>query len=343
MNFYFLVSALFLIAALALLLPSAAQTGDGTGPEPPKVPGGLLSGNDTVGPVGNVGIQSKFDDGFYEKISGLLQDDAQGRRSDTPSEERYYSTIIVVSRDDGDGRNADDVSRENRDAVVNRLNLLGARDIVAAELLSFVTASIPVNEIPGFSLHGEVYGMGDGELPVTLAVDTARVTIHATADEIRASDGTILNGSGVVAGVLDTGINHPVALNGKVIGRVSCDKDGCVTSTTMDVTGSDNPVNETTSHGTQVAQVLAASGLPMHNGIAPGVELLDVNGPGGQRSVYSTLIMTHGLDWALRNGADVVNLSFSINSCSTSKTTTNDLILNEAVDKGMVAVVHRRI
>ena len=206
MQFYFLVSALFLIAALALLLPSAAQTGDGTWPAPPKVPGGLLSGNDTVGPVGNVGIQSKFDDGFYEKINGLMPDDTQARGAGADDSRRYYSTIIVVSRDDGDSRSADDVSRENRDSVVKRLNLLGARDVVAAESLSFVTASIPVGEIPGFSLHGEVYGMGDGEIPVTLDVDSARIIIHATAGEIRASDGTVLNGSGVVVGVIDTEI-----------------------------------------------------------------------------------------------------------------------------------------
>ena len=210
------------MAALALLLPSAAQTGDGTWPAPPKVPGGLLSGNDTVGPVGNVGIQSKFDDGFYEKISGLLQDDTQARGTGAYDGGRHYGTIIVVSRDDGSGRDADDVSRESRSATINRLKLIGALDIVAAESLSFVTASIPVGEISGFSLHDEVYGMGDGELPVTLAVDTARVTIHATADEIRASDGTVLNGSGVVVGVLDSGINHQVALNDKVVGRVLC-------------------------------------------------------------------------------------------------------------------------
>ena len=80
--------------------------------------------------------------------------------------ERYYHVMIVVPRDDGDSRNPDETATENKDAVVKRLKALGARDILAAESLPFVTASIPVGDVPGFSLHDEVYRMGDGDLPV---------------------------------------------------------------------------------------------------------------------------------------------------------------------------------
>ena len=76
---------------------------------------------------------------------------------------------------------SDETAKENKDAIVKRLELLGAHDIIAAESLSFVTASIPVTDVPGFSLHEEIYAVGDGELPVISDVDTARHTIHATS------------------------------------------------------------------------------------------------------------------------------------------------------------------
>ena len=142
---------------------------------------------------------------------------------------------ILVSRNDGDGRDPDETAEEDKAAVMKRLELLGARNIVSAELLSFVTASIPVADVPGFSLHEEVYRLGDGELPVTLEVDTARRTIHATNDEIRSAADSSLDGTGVVVAVIDEGINHDTALNPKVSERVKCDNTGCVPATTADV------------------------------------------------------------------------------------------------------------
>ena len=123
----------------------------------------------------------KFDEGFYQKIQNLLPEEQsfQNGTRGTPSEVRYYNVIIVVGRDDGDGRDPDEVARENKDAVAKRLVLIGARDILIAESLSFVTASVPVGAILDFSLNDEIYRLGDGELPVSFEVGLAIETIHA--------------------------------------------------------------------------------------------------------------------------------------------------------------------
>jgi len=319
---------------------SASQTATDGPSDTAGIPGGIIPGDDAAGPVANVGAEHKFDDGFYAKIRGLIAEDPQDGDPGVYDGERYYNTIVVVGRDDGDGRNPDETARENKDAVVKRLETLGARDIAAAESLSFVTASIPVADVPGFSIHEEVYRLGDGELPVVSEVNRARQTIHATPDEIRAASGMNLNGSGIIVGVIDSGIRHDTAFDSRILQRVVCDDDGCNPSPASSVRGQEHPITTTTSHGTQVAQILAASGLPTHNGIAPGVDLLDIQHGGTIASV------AHGLDHALRNGADIVNMSFRIFGSTThalcgedaTQTTTHNLIVNEAVDKGMIAV-----
>ena len=302
------------------------------------IPGGLIPENNTVGPVGNVGAEYKFDEGFYQKIQDIMREEPRDGDPGVYDGERYYSVIAVVSRDDGDGRNQDDTANENKNALVKRLELLGARDIVVAESLSFVTASIPVAEVPGFSLHDAIYGLGDGELRIISDVDRARITIHATPNEIQEATGVGLNGSGVVVAVLDTGIMHDFAFDDRIIEHVACYSFGCRTTSVSNLLGEFN--RNYTTHGTQVAQVLGASGLSAHNGIAPGVNILDI------QFGFSMDSVVHSLDYALKNGADVVNMSFSMFDgmrdafCRQNHayTSTMNLIINEAVDKGMVTV-----
>ncbi len=182
--------------------------------------------------------------------------------------------------------------------------------------------------------------LGDGELLAVSEVDTARQTIHATADEIRTATGRNLDGLGIIVGVIDTGIRHNTAFSGRILAHVLCDSMGCNSTNPSNIPGLKNPYHIITSHGTQVAQVLAASGLPEHNGIAPGVHILDIRFGEGASGI------AHGLDYALRNNADVVNMSFRILGSTLDAwchqnidhTTSLDLIVNESVDKNMVAV-----
>ncbi len=141
---------------VSLGMASAQTTNDGD--QNSDIPGDIIP-TTPPGPVG-VAIESKFDHGFYQKIQGLIQKDPQVGHVSIHNDTRYYNTIIVVVRDEGDGIGSDEVAGKNKDAVVKMLELVGARNIVSAQSLSFVTASIPVEEIPGLSLHDEMYRLG---------------------------------------------------------------------------------------------------------------------------------------------------------------------------------------
>lgn len=292
-----------------------------------------------VGPLGTVDESYKFDDGFYERIQEMINAVPSDGTPNVYDGKIYHDVIFVVSRDDGDDRDPDRVAAENKDALVKMLNDADTLNIKPAKVLSFVTASVPVVELPELSLHDEILKLGDGAINVVSEVDTARITTHATGAELRGISGTVLNGSGVVVGVIDTGINHPIALNDKVLKRALCDAGGCGITTAATVDANSFLYSfTTTSHGTRVAQVLVASELPLHNGFAPGVRLLDADHNGVSLSI------PHALDWLLQNGADVVNMSLFMNdvhsdgNCARADPSVHNLIINEAVDKGMVVV-----
>ena len=343
---------LLLIYPVSSLSQTAAEDGTGVGGVPGGgVPGGIIPEDGKVGPVGSTGAEYKFDDGFHQKIQGLITEEPVEGEYGVYDGTRYYDVLIVVSRDDGDDRNPDETAEENKDAVVKRLELLGARDVISAQSLSFVTASIPVADVPGFSLHDEVYALGDGELPVTVDVDVARQTIRATADALRGAVASVPNGNGVTVAVVDRGINS-THLNDAVTKRAYCNNGPCrdqpggiivglneaAVTSELDELFSSNYNQILASHGTKVAQVLAASGMTNNSGIAQGVTLLDAMYGRGYESTNFVQSLAHAVDWSYLNGADIVNISVSANDCGSTYTTAFNHILNEAVDKGMVVV-----
>ena len=280
----------------------------------------------------DIGDLGKFDPGFYDLVQKLIQSQDENLRSGPA----YHDVVIVVNKYDQDGT---DVSEANKDAVVKILGQAGAQNITAADLLSFVTASVPVSGILEISGHGQVYRMGDGQAQLTPTIDKMRLTIGATLDDLRRPGGTAVNGSGVTVGVMDTGINHPDGINGKVIDRVLCNDHQCSYAPASSVAGSD-PENLQTSHGTRVAMIIAGSGLADNNGIAPGVDILDA-GVMRHYGVSGTLIdLSYAFEWLLGMDADVSNMSLSLGRCNDiSFYTTAQLITAEAVDSGMPVVV----
>ena len=272
--------------------------------------------------------ESKFDDGFLYKIQGLVKeherisDGATGAAA--AKDVSYYNVVIVVNRGSSDNtsQDADEIARKNKLYIKQRLEEIGSKDILVAKSISFVTASVPVTKISDLAKYDTGYKLGDGELTVSANLDSARETVHATHAEL-SQNGLVLNGSGVTVAVIDFGgINH-FSLNDKIIGRVLCFDGSC--------TVANENSNGDIGHGTMVTQVIASSGLPKHNGFAPGVDLLDARMDG------LVISSTHALDWALTNGADVVNNSYGGGSCA-SKISTRDILMNEAIDKGMVSI-----
>ena len=315
---YAVVVALASVAALAMLSPLATDT----------LPG---HGAVTDYPQGGANDPGRLD-GSFAGAHGLVE---HGRIGHPHGDPAYSNVVVVVAKYD---ENGGDVSDENKEMVVEMLKGVGARDIEAAEALSFVTASVPVERIPDVSRHDLVYGVGYDGGQAHPTIDKMRVTVGATADDLRRPNGTVADGSGVTLGIVDAGVNHPHGINDRVVGRVSCDSLRCSSASAGDVAGS-GPGNLEVSHGTLVALIAAGSGFPEHNGIAPGVDILDA-GLAAMFLGVQDATMSTAFAWLLRSDADVANLSFGFGRCSDiSFNSTRLLIPGEAVDRGMVVVV----
>ncbi|MEL6228145.1 MAG: S8 family serine peptidase, partial [Pseudomonadota bacterium] len=137
-----------------------------------------------------------------------------------------------------------------------------------------------------------------------LLSDDAYVLQYALA-KLGARDAHVLaQGRGAVVAVIDSGIDaRHTDLNGRV-------------TETLDTVSSDprfggaQPLGD--SHGTAIAGIIAARGLS--NGIAPSATLLNARafatGLAGDTLAATTMRILKSLDWAIRQNARVVNMSF---------------------------------
>ena len=321
-------ATIILVAAIVLAASTALVQYAGGGEEEDDVP--------------LAGAPDKFEAGFYNKIQGLINEDASPaatnlrgnpdrnqKRAAADVSATYYHVIIQVSGDDREEL------RLNKASVVDILKAVGARDIVPANVLSFVTASVPVMEIPGLSLFGEVYGLGDGGIPPVSQMDISRRVIRATTADLAGLSDNVINGSGVTMAIIDFGINH-ISLNSKVDARVycptgSCEIDGGNNTSTLSDDQLNALLSHSSTHGTVVSSVVAASGLSAHNGISPGVRLLD-----GQSLTRGAMVIA--LDWALTNGADIAQISLAFNEPTCISGYILNKAINQAVSEGMVVV-----
>ena len=280
-------------------------------------------------------IEEKFDPFFYDKVKSLIGGEISGASAD---EDGLYNVIMVVNG------GTDDEIQENKDALVELLEEINAKNIKPAVVLAFVTADIPIQEIPSITGLAQIMQIGDGELPVELAVDKSKETIKATSQDIRQIHNTNLTGDGVRVGIIDSGINS-IFLNDKVVKRTFCTGDDCNIENgyfTGTLTHTVGLLNSTiVTHGTVMAQIIAADGMTKHNGIAPGVELMDimaVYNRGSNRGLQTVMSDLHALDWAIVNNIDVINHSLVKNyGCSITQST-NDIIYERAVHRGLIIV-----
>lgn len=109
------------------------------------------------------------------------------------------------------------------------------------------------------------------------------------------------SGVGVVVAVVDTGVDldHP-DLAGKLVAGIDL------------VDGDDRP-DDSNGHGTHVAGIVAATtgnGVGV-SGVAPGAKIMPVRVLGDD-GVGDDATIAEGIDWAVANGADVVNLSLGM-------------------------------
>lgn len=130
-------------------------------------------------------------------------------------------------------------------------------------------------------------------------------------------------GQGIRVAVLDTGIdtNHSdLAVAGGV-----CTADDCAAKI---------PYDDNFGHGTHVAGIIAAkknnAGII---GIAPNVKLFAIKAMDSQ-GAGTTAQVTKGVEWAIKNKIDILNLSLSISEHDRPL----ELMLQEAGKKGMLIV-----
>ena len=268
----------------------------------------------------SAGAAAKFDSSFYDTVQTLVKQESYNDR--LRSVVHYYDVVLTVARYDAHGN---DISAEQKEIVVEKLNEIGARNIVAGKNLLFVLASIPVGTILDFSLHDEVYGLGDGQIRGNLTINTSRMTVNAEQVDLLEPDGTMLDVSDVIVAVIDSGITHPT-VNEAVIGRATCPSNSPCYETDSVYGAPDSG----TTHGSMVAHVIGGRNHTSGLGIASGVSLLDAH-----FIDLNISFLYSALDWAISKGADVANISISYGLCDDGSSTDN-LIVNDAVNQGIV-------
>jgi len=171
--------------------------------------------------------------------------------------------------------------------------------------------------------NGRMFAFGASDV-VTQAQDTPYgIDITGASDAI--ADG--VTGDGVTVAVIDTGIDPSHEdLEANIVGGYATDEAACGDC--------EKPWGDDQGHGTHVAGTVGAvdndTGVV---GVAPGVDLLGVKVLGGDGS-GSFAGVAEGIEWAVDNGADVLNMSLG----GDSQTDVVKDALQYAQDNGVVPV-----
>jgi serine protease AprX len=139
-------------------------------------------------------------------------------------------------------------------------------------------------------------------------------------------------GQGVTVAVLDTGIDSLPDFSGRLIGGV-------------DLTGANNPFQDSYGHGTFIAGLIAGDGASsngQYSGEAPGAKLVSIKvaGATGQTDLV-TLIL--GLQWAIAHqsqyGIKVLNISLGFQPTESTVINPLDMAVQAAWASGITVVV----
>jgi serine protease AprX len=139
-------------------------------------------------------------------------------------------------------------------------------------------------------------------------------------------------GQGVTVAVLDTGIDNLPDFSGRLIGGV-------------DLTGGNNPFQDSYGHGTFVAGLIAGDGASsggQYSGEAPGADLVSIKVAGASGTTdLATLIL--GLQWAVDHqasyGIKVLNMSLGFQATMSTVINPLDQAVQAVWASGIAAVV----
>ena len=133
------------------------------------------------------------------------------------------------------------------------------------------------------------------------------------------------DGTGIVIGVIDTGIDHRhpdlfgLGPDGKISKGYNFFKEG---ESSLDLNG----------HGTEVAGIIAADG--MLKGVAPKAKIIAYKVSDDGESVSSNLII-RAIEQAIIDEVDIINISLGVNRTNSKI----DSAVNKAIDEGIVVIV----
>ena len=188
---------------------------------------------------------------------------------------------------------------------------VGGTVLTQFHLINGIEASIPsitapvLDALPGITVTPDV--------SVSVQSTTESTGPHTPSDAFLPETGATRlaasgdTGQGVTVAVLDTGIDNLPDFSGRLIGGV-------------DLTGGNNPFQDSYGHGTFVAGLIAGNGASsngQYSGEAPGANLVSIKVAGANGSTdLGTLIL--GLQWAVDHqridGIKVLNISLGYQS-----------------------------
>ena len=208
--------------------------------------------------------------------------------------------------------------------IVTQFHLINGVEAVIPAILEPVLAALP-----GITVTPD--------LSVSVQSTTESTGPHTPSDDFLSETGAGLlaaqgnTGQGVTVAVVDTGIDKRPDFSGRLAGGV-------------DLTGGNDPFQDSYGHGTFVAGLIAGNGASsngQYSGEAPGARLVSIKVAGASGSSHlSTLIL--GLQWAVDHrasyGINVLNLSLGYQSSQSTVTNPLDQAVERVWNAGITVV-----
>jgi serine protease AprX len=208
--------------------------------------------------------------------------------------------------------------------VLTKYHILNAVNAVIPAILEPLLAALPgISVTPDLSVSVQSVPESTGpHTPSDAFLPQTGATQLAAAGD---------TGQGVTVAVLDTGIDSLPDFSGRLIGGV-------------DLTGGNNPFQDSYGHGTFVAGLIAGDGTSsggQYSGEAPGANLVSIK-VAGTSGMTDLATLISGLEWAADHagayGIKVLNISFGFQSSQSTVLNPLDQAV-EAVWNSGIAVV----